>query len=79
MKKAALIHAHLRAVDRARYLLSAVERDLEVFSSELCPDLHEINAQLDKFSERIQHYALDQKSQENAGPPQEGEPALGEA
>lgn len=79
MKKAALIHAHLRAVDRARYLLSAVERDLEVFSSELCPDLHEINAQLDKFSERIQHYALNQQSEADAGPPQDDEPASSEA
>lgn len=79
MKKAALNEAHVRHFARACYLLSAIESDLEVLGSQLCPDLHEINTQLNQLRHRIEQDPLDEESEEDGDPPQDDEPPSSEA
>ena len=78
-KKAALTDAHLRSLDRAIVSLRVVQLDLQVLGSKFSPDLHEINRQLNELREQYQHDALNKQSEKDAGPPQDDEPAPGEA
>lgn len=68
MKKADLTVNYIRAIDRARFLLSAVETDLEVLGSEFSPHLHEINRQLDELSRQVHKQALDNQGSNNGHP-----------
>lgn len=61
-------YAMLESLDDIRLTCRRIERDLQVFGSELSPYFHELNAQLDQLCERIEgHKFGNQGNQDKAG------------
>jgi hypothetical protein len=64
-----MIHQHIAvSLSELQLELLTIERDLQVLGSQFGPDLHELNAQLDQFRKRVEHYAFDdQDKNDKAG------------